>query len=656
MTTSSSAEPPVPEDVVVDDEARRKAEEFVEQEEGAVRRFTGKTEILVAVVAIAMSLYHLYAAYAIIPAHILRATHLGFVLFLLYLLFPAIRSQRDRIRWHDVVLALLGVATIAYLLLDFDDFIERAVEPTRLDLVFGVILILLVLEGVRRTSGNILAGVVASFIVYAFAGPWIPAPFTHRGYDVERLVGQLYMTLEGIFGTALDVSATFIILFTIYGAVLAYSGAGEFFIDFSLAVTGGKRAAAGRTIVLSSFLLGGPSGSGVATTVTIGSVAWPMLAKAGYPRNAAGGLLAAGGLGAIISPPVLGAAAFLIAEFLKISYLDVIFMATIPTCLYYLGLFLMVELDARRFGVKEVELRAKQGLWPMLKERGFHFTSLIAIIAFMLLGFSPIIAVFWAILLAAALSFLRRETALRFWPSQGVPLHRTRMATALQSGSVGVLAVAATCAAAGIIVGVVTLTGLGLKFSAIVIQLAHGNLLLTAIFTSLVVWVVGLAVPVTASYIICAVIAAPALTKLGVPDFAAHMFIFYYAVLSEVSPPTALSPFAAAAITGARPVPTMMLTWKYTLPAFVFPFAFTLSKEGMGLLLQAPLRDVLTSTVTAVVGILALGAGLGGWLRTAANTAERILATAAGLLLFYAGTASDAAGLVLFGIAIALHL
>ena len=534
--TTSSAEAPVPQDVVVDEEARRKAEEFVEQEEGAVRRLTGKVEILVAVVAIGMSLYHLYAAYAIIPAHILRATHLGFVLFLLYLLFPAVRSQRDRIRWHDVVLALLGVASIAYLLIDFDEFIERAVEPTRLDLVFGVILVLLVLEGVRRASGNILAGVVGLFIVYAFAGPWIPAPFTHRGYDVERLVGQLYMTMEGIFGTALDVSATFIILFTIYGAVLAYSGAGEFFIDFSLAVTGGKRAAAGRTIVLSSFLLGGPSGSGVATTVTIGSVAWPMLAKAGYPRNAAGGLLAAGGLGAIISPPVLGAAAFLIAEFLKISYLDVIFMATIPTCLYYLGLFLMVELDARRFGVKDVELRAKQGLWPMLKERGFHFTSLVAIIAFMLWGFSPIIAVFWAILLAAALSFLRRETALRFWPSNDVPLHKTRMATALQSGSVGVLAVAATCAAAGIIVGVVTLTGLGLKFSSIVIQFAHGNLLLTAIFTSLVVWVVGLAVPVTASYIICAVIAAPALTKLGVPDFAAHMFIFYYAVLSEVSP------------------------------------------------------------------------------------------------------------------------
>jgi len=655
MTTSSSAEPPVPEDVVVDDEARRKAEEFVEQEEGAVRRFTGKTEILVAVVAIAMSLYHLYAAYAIIPAHILRATHLGFVLFLLYLLFPAIRSQRDRIRWHDVVLALLGVATIAYLLLDFDDFIERAVEPTRLDLVFGVILILLVLEGVRRTSGNILAGVVASFIVYAFAGPWIPAPFTHRGYDVERLVGQLYMTLEGIFGTALDVSATFIILFTIYGAVLAYSGAGEFFIDFSLAVTGGKRAAAGRTIVLSSFLLGGPSGSGVATTVTIGSVAWPMLAKAGYPLNAAGGLLAAGGLGAIISPPVLGAAAFLIAEFLKISYLDVIFMATIPTCLYYLGLFLMVELDARRFGVKEVELRAKQGLWPMLKERGFHFTSLIAIIAFMLLGFSPIIAVFWAILLAAALSFLRRETALRFWPSEGVPLHKTRMATALQAGSVGVLAVAATCAAAGIIVGVVTLTGLGLKFSAIVIQLAHGNLLLTAIFTSLVVWVVGLAVPVTASYIICAVIAAPALTKLGVPDFAAHMFIFYYAVLSEVSPPTALSPFAAASITGGDPYKTTMQAWKYTLPAFLVPFCFVLDPSGVGLLLKGNWVDIAHVTVTAAIGIAALACGVQGWMFTRTSWIERVLLIAAGLLLVYPTRAADLAGIVLVLVAVALQ-
>ncbi len=635
---------PPEQEVVIDEAALRKAEEFVEREEGAVRRLTGRTGIAVTVAAVAMSLYHLYAAYAIIPAHILRATHLGFVLALLFVLFPASKRFRSRVHWTDLLLSLVGIAAIAYLLIDFDEFIERAVTPTRWDLWFGVALILLVLEAVRRTSGWILAAVVASFIVYAFAGPYLPSPWTHRGYDVERLVGQLYMTLEGIFGTPIDVSATFIILFTIYGAVLAHSGAGEFFIDFSLAVTGGKRAAAGRTIVLSSFLLGGPSGSGVATTVTIGSVAYPLLAKAGYGKDAAGGLLAAGGLGAIISPPVLGAAAFLIAEFLKISYLDVIFMATIPTCLYYFGLFLMVELDARKLGAREVHIRPRESLWKMIRQRGFHFSSLIAIVVFMLLGFSPIVAVFWATLLAAGLSFIRRETALTFLPTADTPLHRTRMVRALEAGSVGVLAVAATCAAAGIIVGVVTLTGLGLKFSSIVIQFAHGNLMLTAVLTALVVWVVGLAVPVTASYIICAVIAAPALTRLGVPDFAAHMFIFYYAVLSEVSPPTALSPFAAAAITGGNPYRTTLHSWKYTLPAFLVPFAFVLDPAGVGLLLKGSVGDIIHVTATGFLGIAALACGVQGWMFRRTTLVERLMLIAAGLLLVYPAAAADVIG------------
>jgi TRAP transporter 4TM/12TM fusion protein len=496
---------------------------------------------------------------------------------------------------------------------------------------------------------------VAAFLVYAFAGPWLPPPWTHRGYDVERLVGQLYMTLEGIFGTPIDVSATFIILFTIYGAVLQYSGAGEFFIDFSLAVTGGTRAAAGRTIVLASFLLGAPSGSGVATTVALGSVAYPMLARSGYPKNAAGGLLAAGGLGAIISPPVLGAAAFLIAEFLQISYMDVIWMATIPTALYYLALFLMVDLDARRLHIRGDVVRPRQGAWRLVRERGFHFTSLVAVVAFMVLGFSPIIAVFWATLLAAGLSFLRRDTALMPIPSAGKRLHESRLVQALRAGSVGVLGVAATCASAGIIVGVVTLTGLGLKFSSIVIDLAGGNLMLTAVFTALVVWVVGLAVPVTASYIICAVIAAPALTKLGVPDFAAHMFIFYYAVLSEVSPPTALSPFAAAAITGGDPYRTTLQSWKYTLPAFLVPFAFVLDPAGTGLLLKGSVLGIVRVTATAFVGIAALACGVQGWMFRRTTRLERLMLVGAGLLLVYPAGWADVVGVAAVAAAVALQ-
>jgi TRAP transporter 4TM/12TM fusion protein len=633
-------------EVRVSEEALKEAEKYVEAEEGAASHFKGKPRAFLTAVGVLMSLFHLYAAYGIVPAQILRAIHVGFVLFLTFLLFPAVSRFRDRIMVFDVVLALLSVATIVYMLIDFDNFIYRAVTPTRWDLYFGVALILLILEALRRTSGWIMLAVVMTFLAYAMLGPYLPEPWSHRGYDLERLVGQMYMTLEGIFGTPIDVSATFIILFTIYGAILQFSHAGTFFIDFSFKAFGGSRAGAGRTIVLSSFLLGGPSGSGVATTVTLGAVAYPLLAKAGYEKNAAGGLLAAGGLGAILSPPVLGAAAFLIAEFLKITYLDVILMATIPTLLYYLSLFVMVEMDARKFGMRNVETQDSSGLWPLTRRYGFHFTSLVAIVVFMLMGYTAIMAVFWATVIAIALSFLRKECAL--YPG--------RLVEALNAGSVGVLGVAVTCAAAGLIVGVVTLTGLGLKFSSIIINYAGNSVLLTAIYSGLIVWIIGLAVPITASYIICAVIVAPALTQLGVPDFAAHMFIFYYAVLSEVSPPTALSPFAAAAITGGNPYKTTLQAWKYTLPAFIFPFTFVLDPTGVGILLKGPWTAVIWTSVTAAIGIVALAGGVQGWLFKKTVLAERVLLVAAGLFLVYPKPMFDAVGIGLVAVVGAMQL
>jgi TRAP transporter 4TM/12TM fusion protein len=479
----------------------------------------------------------------------------------------------------------------------------------------------------------------------------------------------MYMTLEGIFGVAIDVSSSLIILFTIYGAFLQHSGAGKFYIDFSFSAMGGKPTGAGRTVVLASFLLGGPSGSGVATTVTLGSVAYPMLAKVGYGKNEAGGLLSAGGLGAIISPPVLGAAAFLIAEFLKISYLDVILMAAIPTCLYYLALFTMVEIDVRKFGMKNVTFERIESAWQLTKKYWFHFLSLVSIVAFMLWGFSPVLSVFWATVVSAVTSLLRRDTSLIPYEvfERKVPLAKglwtSGLIKALSGGALGVLNVAATCAGAGIIVGVVTLTGLGLKFSSIVLAYAGGSLLLTAIYTSLIVWIVGLAVPVTASYIICAVIAAPALIKLGVPDFAAHMFIFYYAVLSEVSPPTALSPFAAAAITGGDPYKTTLQCWKYTAPAFLVPFMFVLDPSGTGLLLTGSFKtlgnadwgSIALVTLTAAAGILALAAGFQGWALRRAALAERIMLVVAGILLVYPHKSFDAVGFGLILVVLAMQ-
>ncbi len=516
--------------------------------------------------------------------------------------------------------------------------------PDQQDWIVGMVFIVLLLEATRRSTGIVMPIVSMLFVAYALLGPHLPAPWTHRGYDLHRLVGHLYMTLEGIFGVAVDVSATLIILFTIYSAFLQHSGAGKFFIDFTLKLMGGKPNSAGRTVVLSSFLLGGPSGSGVATTVMIGSVAYPMMKKAGFSQNAAGGLLAAGGLGAILSPPVLGAAAFLIAEFLKISYLDVIWMATIPTILYYLSLLFMVELDAKKFGARPVEVTTQDTLGGLLRKYGFHFASLIAVVVFMLIGYSPMLSVFYAIVTAIVLSFLRKDTAL-------VP---RKMAQSLKDGSIQALSTATTCASAGIIVGVVTLTGLGLKFSSIVIEYAGGSLFLTAVYTALIVWVIGLAVPVTASYIICAVIAAPALTKLGVPDFAAHMFIFYYAVLSEVSPPTALSPFAAAAITGGDPYKTTLQSWKYTLPAFLVPFVFVLDPLGTGILMDQKdtWLEIVYITLRTAVGLAALAAACQGWAFVRTTLLERSLLGVAGLLMVFPALIGNpeavaAAGLVL---------
>ncbi|MEZ5605001.1 MAG: TRAP transporter fused permease subunit [Burkholderiaceae bacterium] len=630
----------------VSDERLRAAERFVEEEEGAVSRFGGALETLITALLVIMSLFHLYAAVSIVPTMTLRPVHVGFMLLLVFLIYPATPRLRNRLMWYDVVLALVGVATIVHILMGGDDFWDRSTMPDRADLVYGIVFVLLVLEAARRSTGWIMPAVVLLFAAYAFLGPWLPGHWAHRGYDVESMIGVMYMSLEGIFGTAIDVSATLIIMFTIFGAFLQHSGAGKFFLDFSFALMGGRRSGAGRTVVLSSFLLGGPSGSGVATTVTIGTVAWPMLERAGYDRNSAGGLLAAGGLGAIISPPVLGAAAFLIAEFLKISYLDVLKMAVIPTCLYYLSLFLMVEIDARKFHSAAAEVRLTATAGQLARRFWFHFLSLVAIIGFMVYGFSPLMSVFWATVTAFVVSFFARETAM--WPK--------KLIAALADGSRQALNVAATCAAAGIIVGVVGKTGLGLKFSSIVIAYAGGNLLLTAIYTSLIVWIIGLAVPVTASYIICAVIAAPALTKLGVPDYAAHMFIFYYAVLSEVSPPTALSPFAAAAITDGDPYRTTLQSWKYTLPAFLLPFVFVLEPAGAGLLLMAP-KDVAWWQVTWIVltataGIAALAGGAQNWVLVRCRLWERLAMIAAGLLLVYPHPMADGIGLALLAAAL----
>jgi TRAP transporter 4TM/12TM fusion protein len=656
MTTPQA---PHQQDLQDDPELRKKLDALIEEEEGTQSRFKGPLAVLITLALVAMSLVHLYAAYGIVPASTLRPLHVAMVIALVFLIFPISKRFRERLMWWDLLAAGFSLFAMYYLWSGGEDLLERNTAPSSTDLIVGLGVIVTILEALRRTNGWVLLSITVLFILYALLGEYLPQPWTHRGYSIDRLVGHMYMTLEGIYSSAIDVSSSLIILFTIFGAFLQHTGAGKFFIDWSFGVLGGKPSRVGRTVVLSSFLLGGPSGSGVATTVTVGSVAGKMLQDMGYEKNAAGGLLAAGGLGAIISPPVLGAAAFLIADFLGITYLDVLVMATIPTILFYAGLFVMVEIDSRKYGMSNVATDTGTSALSLALRYWYHFLSLISIVAFMLLGFSPIASVFWATVLSAATSMLRPETAILPWElfKGRIPilrgLYESRLTQALAGGTREVLGIATVCAGAGLIVGVVTLTGLGLKFSSIVLELAGGSLFLTTVLTALIVWIVGLAVPVTASYIICAVIAAPALIKLGVPAYAAHMFIFYYAVLSEVSPPTALSPFAAAAICKGNPYKTTLQSWKYVAPAILVPFMFVLDPQGLGLLLMGSYAAlgkadwVMIAQVSgsALLGIVCLAGGLQGWFIKKTTPLERWVMIVSGLALTYPGWVADLLGL-----------
>jgi TRAP transporter 4TM/12TM fusion protein len=709
---------------ISDEKVSQILEEF--ENESVTRQLRSFWLWFAGVLAAGLSVYALFWTQYSITTHVYRASFLAIALVLTFLLYPLRKRDSKHVPFYDLILAALSVISLGYLiflLTSNSGVLDRITRPTPIELVMGALTLLLVLEATRRTTGWVLPVVALVFLLYAYFGPFMPEFIAHRGYRFPRIIGQNFLTLEGVFGVALDVAATYIVLFTIYGAVLEYSGAGKFFIDWSFAALGKSRSGAGpgRTATAAGFLLGTVSGSGVATTVTLGSLAWPMLKKAGYDRDTSGGILAAAGIGALLSPPTLGAAAFLIAEYLNISYLDVLIMAMIPTVLYYLSCLLMIEADSRRMQTRAVDVQTLPLLELTIKF-GYHFTSLFAVAILLAIGLSPFLAVFFSIVIAFALSFLRPETRLTslmalaagallalgiflftadnglfrdmirrlsnasFWGmmlATGIAAllalrnrvqrsrvdgleENTRMLRALESGGRGVLSIAATTATAGIIVSIVTLTGLGLKISGLIVNLSGGNLFLTIVFAAIAVWVLGLAVPVTASYIIAAVMIVPALTEdpINVLPAAAHMFIFYYAVLADVSPPTALSPFAAAAITGGNPFRTMMLTWKYCMPAFLVPFMFTLSPEGASILtlgvegsvLSAPPLTILWTFITACLAVAALAVTFGGWFIKGANMVERVLMGVGGLALLYADRTFDVVGLTVLVIAATIHL
>jgi TRAP transporter 4TM/12TM fusion protein len=545
----------------------------------------------------------------------------------------------------------------------YDAFLDRQGLLSTSDILAGALLLVLVLEATRRTTGLVLPIVCLVFLAYSYYGGFLPQGWdmAHAGVDFSQIVNALYNDQSGFYGIPLDVAATYIVLFTIYGAVLASSGAGQFFVDLSFALFRRSRTAPGRTTAMSGFLLGTVSGSGTATTVSLGAITWPVLREAGYPKENAGGLLAASGIGAILSPPTLGAAAFIIAEYLEVSYLTVLVWAIVPTLLYYLGIAFAVEIDARRFGAQRVDVETRP-VGRILLEGGYHFVSLAIIVVFLALDIPPFTAVVYATGVAALFALAARLVAADGFAA-GFRTWLRALADSLAEGIRGALPVIAVCAAAGVITSTITKTGLGQELAAALVDAARALasnetaiLTLTVVFAAVAVSVLGLAVPVTASFIIAWVVLGPALVDLGVAAPEVAMFIFYYAVLSEVTPPTALASVAAAAITGGSVMRTMWQTWKYTLPAFLVPIAFVLTDNGSALLLQRPVGTVLWVVAVSAVGVAALAVVTGAWLVGPARWPERALCGVAAVLLLYLQPLSVAIGIGCVVVAVVVHL
>jgi len=598
-------------------------------------------------------------------------------------------GDRDDPGLLDWVLALAAMVTGLYPVLplpswsvgggSFQDFLDRQGSLLALDVVAGTILLVLVLEATRRTTGLVLPAVCVLFFAYAYYGGYLPITWSiaHSGLGLEQIINGLFNEASGFFGVPLNVAATYIVLFTIYGAVLDRMGAGRFFVEFSFSLFRRSGTAPGRTVATSGFLLGTVSGSGTATAVTLGSFAWPILRRAGYPKEAAGGMLAASGIGAILSPPTMGAAAFIIAEYLSVSYLSVLLWAVIPTLLYYLGIFLAVEIDARRFGARRVDLDIGSPL-RLLARSGYHFLSLGVIVFFLANDVPPFRAVVYATGIAAVLGLgeavLSRRRVVSGFDDHDEDLERlelreslrdyaARLYDALAAGIRSGLPVIAVCAAAGVITSTIAKTGLAQVLSDLLVSAAaalspnHVTLMiLSALFAAIAILVLGLAVPVTASFILSWVIIGPALVTLGVGGPAVAMFIFYYAVLSEVSPPTALAAVASAAITGGRVIPTMMQACKYTLPAFLAPMAFVVSGNGELLLARGPFIEVVGATVVCGFAVAALAVVTTGWMFGPTGLAERVLCVPAALLLLYLEPVAMVLGAALLALAVGIHL
>ncbi len=604
--------------------------------EARFRALEGWQSKLVALIAIAMSCFHFYTSgFGLLLAQKQGAVHLAFTLCLVFLLYPASskHSKTSGIPFYDFILGAVGVASAMYLVVFFNELTTRAGLPTQTDLIMGFLLIVTLLEATRRISNPVLPCLAVAALLYCYFGRSLPEMIAHRGFSVQRIVNHMYLGTEGIFGTPLEVSSTFVFMFILFGSVLEKTGLGKFIIDLSMALAGWSTGGPAKVAVVSSGLMGTVSGSSVANVCTTGMFTIPLMKSVGYEPHFAGAVEAVASTGGQIMPPVMGAGAFIMAQFLGVPYLEVALAAVVPALLYYFAVMVQVHFEATRLGLKGIPWTQLPPLWPLLKSKGFLLIPLIAIIYFLIAGYTPLRAAFNGILVSFALSWLNKETRLT----------PTRILEAFQSGARGAIGVACACATVGMVVGMGTLTGLALRIANAIVTLAGGSKILTLFYTMLASIVLGTGLPTTANFIVTSTMAAPALFKLGVPAKAAYMFVFYFGIAADLTPPVALAAYAGSGIAGSDPMKTGVTAFKLALAGFLIPYIYVYNP--MLLFIDVVPLQMVQAIFTAMLGVFLLSMFTIGYYKATIPLYLRLVAFAGALGLLIPGTMTDAGGI-----------
>lgn len=590
----------------------------------------------VSCIAVIWAGFQLYTtAFGLLPEIKQRSVHLAFVFALVFILYPASKKYKA-LRFVDLLLGLSSVASMAYIALNYDNIVMRAALANTTDLIFGSIALVVVLEGSRRCLGKELTIFALVFIAFAMFGSWFPGVLAHRDFSLNRIIEHLYLTLEGIFGIAVSVSSTYLYLFILFGAVLGETGATDLFKDVGLAVVGSSVGGPAKVAVIASSLMGMVSGSSPANAATIGAFTIPLMKKTGYKAEFAGAVEAVSSTGGQIMPPVMGVAAFIMAEYLGISYFTVVKAAIIPALLYYISVWAQVHFHSSRIGLLGIPKSQLPSAKKVLKEKGHLLIPLIVIIYMIVRGYTPLFSAFLAIVLTVLLSYFKKET--RLTPK--------KLLNAIDATARGVVPISIATALVGIIIGVISLTGTALLLGNSIIELAGGNLLLVLIFTMVLSLILGMGLPTSAVYIVAAAFAAPVIVKLGVPKLAAHFFVFYYGCLSAVTPPVALAAFVSAGIAGASISKVGWLAARLAIAGFIIPFMFIYAPEL--LLINASILGIIILFIFASIGVVILGASIEGYLFNRLNIIQRTVLFVASLLLIYPGLVTDGIGLGLF--------